>query len=289
MSTAEIAIPAEVVEEVNAAVLEARAIVVNTPEEAQAATEFLSVIAGAKRKNESARRFLVDPLKKHAKAIDERFKANAAPLDEADRLVREKVIAFQKIEQERLAEEQRRLDAERAEREAQAERERQAALEEAQRVEREAREAVQRRQAELRAAASERAREIALMSDVELSATAEGQLGDDDAHLADREIAARRAARLAQEQADEARRIAEEAQQAQIAAASAPTAVVEATTLGSASATRRWKGTVVDATRVPREYLVVDQTKINAAVREGVREIPGVLIEQVDGLSVRAK
>ena len=44
----------------------------------------------------------------------------------------------------------------------------------------------------------------------------------------------------------------------------------------------------LDAALVPREYLIVDEKQIRQAVRDGVREIPGVRIEQVDELAVRA-
>lgn len=40
-----------------------------------------------------------------------------------------------------------------------------------------------------------------------------------------------------------------------------------------------WVGEVTDPAKVPPEYCSPDQKKINAAVRQGVREIAGVLIE----------
>ena len=40
-----------------------------------------------------------------------------------------------------------------------------------------------------------------------------------------------------------------------------------------------WVGEVVHPEQVPGEYCSPDQSKINAAVKQGVREIPGVLIE----------
>jgi chromosome segregation ATPase len=43
---------------------------------------------------------------------------------------------------------------------------------------------------------------------------------------------------------------------------------------------RPWKGEVVNESVIPREYLTVDMTKINAAIRAGVREIVGVRIFQ---------
>jgi hypothetical protein len=220
------------------------------------------------------------------------------PLDEADGLVRAKLLAFQEAEAAALATRQAEEDAERREREAAAEAERQRQADEAARVEREAREAEERRQAELRATASERAREMALMNDDELHTLAEAGVIDDgsdaarDAQLAEQELASRRSARAAQILADDARRRAEEATQVSIAAQSAPAVRVTPTSLtarsGSASAVKRWTGVVEDESLVPREYLIVDQKAINAAVKAGVREIPGVKIEQVSGLSVRA-
>ena len=40
-----------------------------------------------------------------------------------------------------------------------------------------------------------------------------------------------------------------------------------------------WIGEITDPAQVPAEYCSPDQKKINAAVKQGVREIPGVLIE----------
>jgi len=50
-----------------------------------------------------------------------------------------------------------------------------------------------------------------------------------------------------------------------------------------------WKGEVTDESKVPREYLVVDQTLINKAVKDGVRNIPGVRIFEEKNLAVRTK
>lgn len=50
--------------------------------------------------------------------------------------------------------------------------------------------------------------------------------------------------------------------------------------------TKRWTFEVVDEKKVPREYLVVDSAAINKAIRNGVREIDGLDIFQVEGLRV---
>ncbi len=58
--------------------------------------------------------------------------------------------------------------------------------------------------------------------------------------------------------------------------------------LASTTIKKTWKGKVVDESLIPREYLSVDQVKINAAVRAGVRKIPGVEIAQEENLSQRS-
>jgi len=49
---------------------------------------------------------------------------------------------------------------------------------------------------------------------------------------------------------------------------------------------KRWTFEVVDVNKVPREYLVLDNVAVNKAVRNGVREIDGLDIFQVEGLRV---
>lgn len=283
---------AEVVEVVNATVAQARELTVATPEQARAAVEFLAHIADARRKNENARVFLVKPMNDHVKQINDRFKANAVPLDEADGLVRGKLLAFSQEEQRRLAAEQARIDMERRAREEAAEAERRRQAEEAAAAERQAREVEEARQAQLRQAENERAREIATMSDEELSKLAVGSETESDVRLAEQEMSARLTRREAEQRAAEARRLAEEAQQREISAKSAPATIATTTELsagnGRASTRKRWVATVIDETRVPREYLSIDQKAINAAVKAGVREIPGVTIEQQDELAIRS-
>jgi len=60
-------------------------------------------------------------------------------------------------------------------------------------------------------------------------------------------------------------------------------------TLGSATMKTAWDFQVVDENLVPREYLVVDEKKIRAVVKAGIRNIPGVRIYQDDKLAVRAR
>jgi hypothetical protein len=51
--------------------------------------------------------------------------------------------------------------------------------------------------------------------------------------------------------------------------------------------TKTWTFEVTNANAVPREYLMVDTVLIREAMRNGVRDIPGVRFFQEDGLSIR--
>ena len=281
--------------EVATVVEQARAIEIRTPDEAAFATAFLSRVAVAKRNGETARKFLVDPLNAHVKRINAQFKADAAPLDEADQLVRSKVLTYQRQAEEAARAEQARLDAERLAAEEAAEAERRRLAAEAAEREREAAEAEARRQAEIAAEQDEHRKRIASLDENTLKGIVLGEVTDTDEEQAwaEEELSSRAAARAAQEAAAKARQEAEEAQQAEIRTKSAPalqTAAVAplAGGNGSASVRKEWKATVVDRSLLPDEYLIVDEKKIRAVVKAGVREIPGVLIEQVEGLSVRA-
>ena len=58
--------------------------------------------------------------------------------------------------------------------------------------------------------------------------------------------------------------------------------------LGSvATPSKRWVFRVTNELLVPREFLMVDERLIRAAVKEGVREIPGVEVYEEDVISVR--
>lgn len=58
---------------------------------------------------------------------------------------------------------------------------------------------------------------------------------------------------------------------------------------GTASVKQVWTWELVDAKQVPSEYLMVDEKKISAVVKAGIRNILGVRIYQVDQLAVRAR
>ena len=56
---------------------------------------------------------------------------------------------------------------------------------------------------------------------------------------------------------------------------------------GSVGITLEWAATVTEPNQVPKRYWVIDQKLIDADVRAGVREIPGVLIQQRPKTAVR--
>ena len=58
---------------------------------------------------------------------------------------------------------------------------------------------------------------------------------------------------------------------------------------GTGSVAKRWKHRVVDADQVPREYLMVDEKKIAAAVKDGIRSIAGVEIYEDQEVRFRTK
>ena len=56
---------------------------------------------------------------------------------------------------------------------------------------------------------------------------------------------------------------------------------------GMAYVQKRWKARITDEKIVPREFLGVDQVKVNDAIKSGVREIPGIEIFEESTVAVR--
>jgi len=77
---------------------------VRTTEDVRHATEDLSLIANIRKQLEAKRKEFVQPLDEHRKAIQEKFKIISGPVDEADSLLRGKILAFN-TEQRRLQDE----------------------------------------------------------------------------------------------------------------------------------------------------------------------------------------
>jgi hypothetical protein len=59
---------------------------------------------------------------------------------------------------------------------------------------------------------------------------------------------------------------------------------------GTSSTRLVWKMTgITDFSKVPDEWKTLDTQKVNAAIKAGVREIPGITIEEVPEMSVRMR
>jgi hypothetical protein len=270
---------------------------VKDDDDERAATELLVQIKSQLTAAERARVRLVKPIKDHAKMIDEEFKATKGPLEEAEGVLKDRILAYRRqVERERQEEIQRQL-AEQREREEQEQRDREAAAE-AERVR------LAAEHAELKAI-------MAALGDDELQQIARGGREDErgvaQAILSER-IAAKVGDKQAQLDVDGAEAIApedvtdaglEHIAQAEAAAPPPPVPApldlpaarpsVTRTESGSAHTRKRWKFEVTDAMQVPRQYLMVDDRLLRAAVSDGEREIPGVRIYAEDDLAVRAR
>lgn len=201
---------------------------ITNPTEARLATEFLARAAKARKDAEAQRKAAVGPLNTQVKAINEAFKGQPQQLlDQADRLVRQRLLAYeQEQERQRLAEQQR-LEAERRAEQERLEAQRRAAERAAAEARRQAEEAERRRQAEIAAAQDATRQQLAAMDDDELEDALD--LPEDDDRSADErlafieaardEIAARAQQRQAAEQAQAA---ADAARAAELRAQTAP-------------------------------------------------------------------
>ena len=72
----------------------------------------------------------------------------------------------------------------------------------------------------------------------------------------------------------------------QAAASAAPARLIK-TDIGSASVRRRWTFKLIDISKVPGEFLQVNEQEIRKAIAGGVREIAGLEIFQTEDLAVR--
>lgn len=225
------------------------------------ATELLVQIKAALTGAERARLAVVKPIKDHAKWIDETFKQRKGPLEQAEATLKTRILAYrQQVERERQEEIQRQL-AEQREREA-AEAAARAEAEEAERA---------------RIAAAELAAAPALEpEDVTAAGVEHVALFEGDGTPA-----------AAPAPTPEPPPAPAPVPQPLDLPPARPS--VTRTESGSAQVRRRWKFEVEDAMQVPREYLMVDDRLLRAAVADGERSIAGVRIFQEADLAVRAR
>lgn len=237
---------------VEVAVARAEQVQVRNQEEANAAAGILKNLSKQRRDIEASRKELVGPIKEHAKKIDEKFRTVREPVEAAEKVLKGKIQSYtDEVERLRRAEEER-LRREVAEREA-------AQRAERERAEAEARAAREKAEAEARAA-EEEARRVA-QADAD-SAAAQAAL----------EAAEAKAAEL-----DEAK-LQEQTLDALPDLPVPVPVVAEAPKVEGVQMRKVWTFEVESVALIPAEYLVVDEKKIRQAVRDGVRDIPGVRI-----------
>lgn len=225
----------------------ARSLKIVGAEDRQLAASTRAAITGARKTLEEERVALVKPLNDHVRMINDSFRRAQEPLEQAVEII-DAEIKRDAREQERIAAEARR------------------------KAEDEARRAREAAEAEARRKREEEAREVEARTRRE--AFAAGMTIPEV-----REIAAL-------ERADV------EAKPLEIAPTAAPTYVppprktTRAETGATTTVKKVWTYQLRDLSKVPTSYLVLDSAKVRAAIRDGVRDIPGIEIyqdEQVAG------
>lgn len=233
-------------------------VAIRTSDEAQGAA---AMLGQAKRRLKDLEARRVDtkaPALEAGRRIDALFAELKEPVEQVAKLLESGILTFRKAEAARIEAANRRLEDE-----LRAEEERQRAVQRAAEEEaRREREAAERAAAEAARAASEgdHAQEAVM---IEAQRAAE-------------------AARLQELVAKEHRPV--------VTTAPAPVAQAAAikTDGATVSAQRHWEFRVIDPSKVPSAFKVVDEKAIRQAVREGVRDIPGVEIVETERLVTRA-
>ncbi|HLF13209.1 MAG TPA: hypothetical protein VJA26_18570 [Gammaproteobacteria bacterium] len=230
-------------ERAQSALAHAQSMNIVTAEQYEAGAMELQAIKGKWREIDEARKQLVKPIDEARKRIQEFFGAPLAFLEKAEGIVKGKLTTFQN-EQERIRREEQRKAEE-------------AARKERERLEAQARET--ERKAREKAAAERRAAE---------EAAAAGR--------------AEEAARLAERAAATENKAAEKAIELEQRAAAivAPVIQREAPKVAGLSMRETPKFEIVDASKLPREYLVADESRIRKVVNALKMDanIPGVRV-----------
>lgn len=257
----------------------AHALTITNDEEANAATEFLSRVAGLKRHIETERRTIVDPINQGVKEVNDRMKGAQVPYGEADEIVRGKMRGYI-AEQERIDREARQAEEARA----------RAEREEADRQAAEAAAEAEKAEGQRTAAADEMEAGLTKLSTIDLVSIVRGGR-EDERQAAANVLERRRAHRRAEDAAEAAAETASEAADAERAAAHAPAAPrgPMRSESGAVSTRKRMVARVVDETQLPRRFVTPNMKAINEAVKNGETDIPGCVIEEVKDISVRAK
>ncbi len=244
-----------------AVVAAAHDLTVENAEQAERAGGILRDLATVRKRAETDRKALTEPYRAHTQAVNDQYREPSRMLDEADKVIRAKMLTYQGTQERIRAERQAELDRIAAEQRARDEAERT-------RLAAEARE--QREAWEAEAAAR--------------NAHAAGHATDETLASA----AAAEAAASAMAELERAREIAPlPVRPVETVAAPKPSAGI--------AVQRPWTFEVTDPSEVPREHLTVSEQSIRQAMREDVRAgrepspIPGVRFYRDERLAVRGR
>ena len=237
---------------VTRAIDRANRVEIRNQDELQSAATLLGELQKLKRNAESTRTQIVKPLNDHVKDINQKFKAITEPLDAEMAILKNKASAFQRQEEEKRRVEQERLDAERKERE---------------RIAREAQEKAELEARERREEAERLAREA--------EESASGAVDSSIEEAAEEAAAALDRAR-AEEEA-----LAASQPEPEVAAPVLDTGPVKVKGL---STRKVWTFKIVDESKVPREWMLIDESAIRKRMLQSISEdrescnleIPGV-------------
>lgn len=234
-----------------ATVASATSIVVASDSDLAHAASVLKDVAGMKKSLEDRRTFFVKPLNDQVKKINALFQELAVPLVDADFSIRKKVADYRNAQAEAARNEQERLN--------EIARQEQARLAEIARVE-------QARLNEIARKEQERLDKIAAKEQAKADKAAEKKGTEAPVIVAPTVVAA---------------------VVAPVPVVVAPVIAAPPKTVGNMVGRKVWKFKVTDPAIVPRSYLYVDEQMLRAAVRDGVREIPGVSIYQEEEITIR--
>jgi len=90
--------------------MEVEALRIEGPASLQLADNMLVAIAEKTKEVDKRRRFFVDPLNGHVRAINAFFKKLLGPIENADQVLRRKVLEYRRVQAERIAEERRKAE-----------------------------------------------------------------------------------------------------------------------------------------------------------------------------------
>lgn len=227
----------------------------------ESAASLLTTIKAMAKSLDESRKKITNPLDVAKKAVMDLFRSPADQLALMESEVKDRMIGYQN-EQEKI----RREKEEKLRKEAEAEERRQREIKEKQ--EREWREKEEKARKEREAAEREAAK-----------AKSEKARKEAEERAAKAEAEQMKAARMAEE-----RRI--EAASVQVVA---PIVAPTVSKVAGVSTRKDWKARVVNPDLIPRDYLMVDESKLNkvAAATKGSLSIPGVQMYAVDVMASR--